>query len=118
MSETIKDIIDVISCCCGCQGNRIVFIVAKPAWERFPDSPGASLYIEREEVSLAQLRDRLIKAYRYEHDEPAKRLLELILQAFDNDRFSVMVDLFQQARGFLARTSKEFKPTKESEVAK
>lgn len=118
MSETIKDIIDVISCCCGCQGDRTVFIVEKPVRKRYPDFPGAILYLDREAVSLAQLRDRLISAYRYEHDEPAKKLLKLLVDAFRQERYATLFDLVAQAEDFLKRTSKTSNPTPESEAAK
>ena len=117
MIETIKDIIDEISCCCGGQGDRIVFIIEKLARERYPDFPRAVLCFERKEVSLAQLRDRLIKAYRYEHDEPAKKFLKLLVDAFRRDRYATLFDLVAQAEDFLKRTSKTSNPTPESEAA-
>lgn len=118
MSETIKDIIDVISCCCDVQGDRIVYIVQTLARKRDPDLSGTPFFIKREEVSLAQLRDRLIKAYRYEHDEPAKKLLKLLVDAFRQERYATLFDLVAQAEDFLKRTSKTSNPTPESEAAK
>lgn len=118
MSETVKDIIDTISSCCKTQGERVVYSRDVLTKEQYSEFPHSALFYAHEEVTLSQLRDRLVKAYSYERDEPAKRLLELIVREFDAGHFAAMVNLFRQASEFLAHTSKEFKPANESEVSK
>ena len=124
MIETVGDILREL-CTIGDGQDREIYIIyeRRPTRQLAPRcgsvvSPFPSYEIKRRSVSLFQLRYRLMEAYRYECDEePAKKLLALIVAAFRRERYATLFGLVAQAEDFLNRTSKPFNPTTESEAA-
>ena len=123
MIETVGDILRELCTIDDGQDREIYVIYERRPKRLFEPRSGSfvspfSFDIERRSVTLFQLRYRLMEAYRYEHDEPAKNLLKLLVDAFRQERYSVVFDLVAQAEDFLKRTSKTSNPTPESEVVK
>lgn len=109
MIETVGDILREL-CTIDAGQDGVIYVICERRPTRLSEPRFGSVVnpfsfeIERRSVTLFQLRRRLMEAYRYEHDEPAKKLLALIVAAFRRERYATLFDLVAQAEDFLRHT--------------